>query len=70
MYHLLSQSVTLYFVFVGFMRFSAQTEITSLNSVNKFVVVMVKCGDLFEVRAEFLIFYLDELQLQWVNIII
>jgi hypothetical protein len=35
-----------------------------VNSVNKFIAVMVKCGVLFEVRAEF---YLDELRLQRVN---
>jgi hypothetical protein len=28
--------------------------ITSLNSVNQFIFVMVKCGVLFEVRTEFL----------------
>jgi hypothetical protein len=28
--------------------------ITSLNSVNKLIAVMVKCGVLFEVRTEFL----------------
>jgi hypothetical protein len=28
--------------------------ITSLNSVNQLIVVMVKCGILFEVRTEFL----------------
>jgi hypothetical protein len=28
--------------------------ITSLNSVNQLIVVMVKCGVLFEVRTEFL----------------
>jgi hypothetical protein len=26
----------------------------TLNRINKFIVVMVKCGVLFEVRAEFL----------------
>jgi hypothetical protein len=28
--------------------------ITSLNSVNQLILVMVKCGVLFEVRTEFL----------------
>jgi hypothetical protein len=28
--------------------------ITSLNSVNQLIFVMVKCGVLFEVRTEFL----------------
>jgi hypothetical protein len=51
MYHLLYQSV-IYFVFVGFVCFSTQTEIISLNStVNKLIVVMVKCCVLFEVRT-------------------
>jgi D-alanyl-lipoteichoic acid acyltransferase DltB (MBOAT superfamily) len=54
MYHLLYQSVTLHFVFLGFVRFSAQTRIISLNSVNKLIAVMVKRGVLFKVRAEFL----------------
>jgi hypothetical protein len=30
------------------------TAIISLNSVNQLIVVMVKCGVLFEVRTEFL----------------
>jgi hypothetical protein len=35
-------------------RFSLQTAIISLNSVNQLIFVMVKCSVLFEVRAEFL----------------
>jgi hypothetical protein len=31
-----------------------QTAITSLNSINQLIFVMVKCGVLFEVRTEFL----------------
>jgi hypothetical protein len=44
----------LYFVFTDFVRFSLQTAIISLNSVNQLIFVMVKCGVLFEVRTEFL----------------
>jgi D-alanyl-lipoteichoic acid acyltransferase DltB (MBOAT superfamily) len=54
MYHLLYQSVTLHFVFMGFVWFSLQTAIISLNNVNQLIFVMVKCGVLFEVRTEFL----------------
>jgi hypothetical protein len=32
----------------------ALTAIISLNSINKLIFVMVKCGVLFEVRTEFL----------------
>jgi hypothetical protein len=39
-----------------------------LNSVNKLIVVMVKCGVLFEVRTEFLKYYLDELRFQRVKL--
>jgi hypothetical protein len=46
--------MTLHFVFVGFVLFSSQTGIIFLKGVNKFIVVMVKCDVLFEVRAEFL----------------
>jgi hypothetical protein len=53
MNHLLWQSVMLHFVFIGFARFSLQTAIISLNSVNQLIFVMVKCV-LFEVRTEFL----------------
>jgi hypothetical protein len=31
-----------------------ETVIISLNSINHLIVVMVKCGVLFEVRTEFL----------------
>jgi hypothetical protein len=31
------------------------TAIISLNSVNQFMIIMVKCSVLFEVRPEFLI---------------
>jgi D-alanyl-lipoteichoic acid acyltransferase DltB (MBOAT superfamily) len=54
MNHLLWQSVTLYFVFIGFAWFSLQTAIISLNSIYQLIFVMVKCGVLFEVRTEFL----------------
>jgi hypothetical protein len=39
---------------MGFMSFSLQTAIISLNSVNQLIFVMVKCGVLFEVRNELL----------------
>jgi D-alanyl-lipoteichoic acid acyltransferase DltB (MBOAT superfamily) len=54
MKHLLWQSLMLHFVFIGFVGFSLQTAIISLNSVNQLIFVMVKCGVLFEVRTEFL----------------
>jgi D-alanyl-lipoteichoic acid acyltransferase DltB (MBOAT superfamily) len=54
MYRLLYQSVTLQFVYAGFVLFSALTWISFLKSVNKLIAVMVKCGVLFEVRAKFL----------------
>jgi hypothetical protein len=44
----------LHFVFVGCIWFSAQTGIIFLNSVKNVIAVTVKCGVLFEVRAEFL----------------
>jgi hypothetical protein len=44
----------MHFAFMGFSLFSVQTEISYLNSVKKFAFVMVKCGVLFEVEAEFL----------------
>jgi hypothetical protein len=50
MYRLLYQSLMLNSVFAGF---SVQTRIISLNSINKLMIVMVKCGVLFEIRAEF-----------------
>jgi hypothetical protein len=54
MYHLLYLPVTVVFVFVGLARFSLQTAIISLNSINQLIFVMVKCGVLFEVRTGFL----------------
>jgi hypothetical protein len=33
---------------------SFQTAIVSVNSINQLIIVMVKCGILFEVWAEFL----------------
>jgi hypothetical protein len=39
---------------MGFVWFSLQTGIISLNSINQLIFVMVKCGVLFEVRTEFL----------------
>jgi hypothetical protein len=53
MYHLLYQSKTLNFVFVGFVSFSAYTGVIFLNIVNKLMALTVKCV-LFEVQAEFL----------------
>jgi hypothetical protein len=50
MSHLSLQFVTLCFLFVGFGRFSLQTTIFSLNSINQFILVMVNCGVLFQVR--------------------
>jgi hypothetical protein len=47
-------SVTGHFVCMGLAWFSVQTAIIYLNSVNKLIFVMVKCGVLFEVRTEFL----------------
>jgi hypothetical protein len=52
MYQLLYTSVTPNFVFVCFVCFSKV--IISLNSINEFIFVMVKCGVLFEVWTEFL----------------
>jgi hypothetical protein len=54
MYHLLYQSTTLHFEFVGFVWFSAYTGVISLNSNDKLIAVMVKGGVLFEVQAKFL----------------
>jgi hypothetical protein len=53
MYHMIYQSLTIHFVFVGFVWFFASTGIIFLNIVNKLIFVMVKCGVLFEVRTEF-----------------
>jgi hypothetical protein len=39
---------------MGFLCFSLYTAITSLNSVNQLIFVMVISGVLFEVRTEFL----------------
>jgi hypothetical protein len=47
MYHLLDQPVNLQFVFGFFM-------VLTVNSDNQLIFIMVKCGVLFEVRAEFL----------------
>jgi hypothetical protein len=52
MHHLLQQSVTLHFVFTSSVRFSLQTAIISLNSVNRSIFVTVKCGVFFAVRTE------------------
>jgi hypothetical protein len=58
MYHLLQQQVILRFAqkvyLVGFLWFSLQTAIISLNSVNRLKFVTVKCGVFFAVRTEFL----------------
>jgi hypothetical protein len=53
-YRLLYQQVGWHFVFMGFVTFSAQSAIISLNSVTQLISVMVKCGVLFEVWTEFL----------------
>jgi hypothetical protein len=53
MNHLLSQSVTVHFVFMCFVLFSASTAVISLNGVNQLIFVMVKGGVLFEVRTKF-----------------
>jgi hypothetical protein len=39
---------------MGFVWFSVQTAIISLNGVNQLIFVMVKCGVFFAVRTEFL----------------
>jgi hypothetical protein len=52
--NLKSHTVTLDFVFMGSVLFSVWTVIISLNSVNKFMFVMVKYSVLFEIRTEFL----------------
>jgi hypothetical protein len=43
----------LYFLFMTYVWFFLQTVINSLNVVNKLILVMVKCGVLFEVQTEF-----------------
>jgi hypothetical protein len=53
MNHLLWHLVMLHFVFMGFVWFSVQTAIISLNSINQLIFVMVNCGVLFEVQTEF-----------------
>jgi hypothetical protein len=51
MYHLIDQSVTLNFCVCGFrMTFIINRDYLS-NSVNKLIVITVKCGVLFEVRT-------------------
>jgi hypothetical protein len=64
MSQLSSQSVTLYVVLMGFVRFLVQTAIISLNAINRLIFVMVKCGVLFEVRTEHLIVKLHKGVLQ------
>jgi hypothetical protein len=54
MYQKSKKIVMLYFVFISFVWFSPQTAINSLTSVTYLIFVMVKCGVLFEVRADFL----------------
>jgi hypothetical protein len=39
---------------MGFVWFSLQTVIISLNSINQLIFVMVMCGVLFKVRTKFL----------------
>jgi hypothetical protein len=39
---------------MSLVRFSVQTVIISLNSINQLIYTMVKCGILYEVRSEFL----------------
>jgi hypothetical protein len=51
----LLQTLKFQFVFMRCVWLSAlNSNFISLNSVNKLIVVTVKCGVLFEVRAEFL----------------
>jgi hypothetical protein len=55
MYHLLQQSVTVHFAFMGFIWFSLYTAIISLNSVNRLIFLMVKICVFFAVRTKCLI---------------
>jgi hypothetical protein len=61
MYHLLYQSVTQHFVFVGFVLFLVQTGIISLNSIIRLIFVIAKV--LFSLRYGLDSYYLDELRL-------
>jgi hypothetical protein len=53
-YHLLYPISKLAFLYMCFICFSEQTLITSLNSINQLILVMVDYSVLFEVRTEFL----------------
>jgi hypothetical protein len=50
-YHLHYQAVILHTVFAGFVCFFRINRDYFLKSVNKLIVIMVKCGVLFEVQA-------------------
>jgi hypothetical protein len=66
MSHLRQQSVTLHFVFMGFVWFSLWTAIISLNSVNQLIFVMVY----YWWGTDWILkYYLDELRLERVNIL-
>jgi hypothetical protein len=54
LYRLLSQSVTMRSLFVYFCMVHVVHIDISLNNTNDSIIVMVKCGVLFEVRTEFL----------------
>jgi hypothetical protein len=43
MHHLLFQSITMHFVFMGFVCFSLSTVFISSNNINQLIFVMVKC---------------------------
>jgi hypothetical protein len=53
---------------MGFVWFSLQTAIISLNTINHLIFVMVNYGILFEVRTELLNIIFDQLLVQMVNI--
>jgi hypothetical protein len=52
---------------MGFVWFSRQTRIISLNSINKLIFAMETCYIFFLARTECLSYYLDELRLQRVK---
>jgi hypothetical protein len=52
----------------GFCIIVSVKRVISLNNINQLIFVMVKCGVLFEVRTEFLNYYIDELRIQRVNV--
>jgi hypothetical protein len=54
MYQLLEQPVKYAFHIYGIIMILIVNGIYSLNSINKFILVMMMCCVLFEVRTEFL----------------